>query len=151
MWNLTNPHLLRWYYQAVGYKYKPDTIYFCSLVQWHLIALYIFIFHCLYSNWILQTTNRFRLHSHCFSWEMVALVQIANREQLFTNRPCSHYAVWLHTPVTPSNMKTSSETCTMEMNVTLLSPSIRKREILRQRTSQNSDYRLMECRNELTD
>lgn len=127
IWTLTNPCPPYQHCQAIGHKHKANTIYFCSLAPWHLIALHICILHCLHSAWILQTTYKFRAHDHDFSVKMVALVHVANAEQLFTKRPCRHCRVWLHAPVTPRNVKTSSEMCAVEMNATELSPSIREK------------------------
>lgn len=127
IWALTNPRPPHQHCQAVGHKYKADTIYFCSLAPWHLIALHICILQRQHSSWILQTTYKCRAYDHDFSVKMVALVHVANAEQLFTNRPCRHRTVWLRAPVTPRNIKTSSEMCAVEMNATPLSPSIREK------------------------
>lgn len=72
-------------------------------------------------------THKCRAHGRDFSVKIVALVLVANAEQLFTNRPCRHCTVWLHAPVTPRNIKTSSEMCAVEMNATPLSSSIREK------------------------
>lgn len=122
MWTSPCPHQ---HCQAVGHEFKADTIYFCSLAPWHRTALHIFILDHQHSPWILQMPYKCRAHDHYFSVKMVALVHVANTEQLFTNRPCRLCTAWLHSPVTPRNIKTSSEMCAVEMNATLLSPSIR--------------------------
>lgn len=72
-------------------------------------------------------TYKCRAHDHDFSVKMVAPVLVANTEQLFTNRPCRHCTVWLHAPVTPRNIKTSSEMCAVEMNATSLLLSIKEK------------------------
>lgn len=127
VWTLTSPCLPHQHCQAVGHEYKADTIYFCPLATWHFIALYICILDHQHSAWILQMTYKCRAHDHDFSVKMVALVHVANAEQLLTNRLCRHCTVWLHAPVTPRNIKTSSEMCAVEINATPLSPSIREK------------------------
>lgn len=59
MWTLTNPCPPHQHWQAVGHKYKADTIYFCSLAPWHLIALQ----SCIVSRQHLNPANDTQMQS----------------------------------------------------------------------------------------